>query len=332
MGRGLKPEMSVVLVTPGDYRFVRETVEHLRAQTARDRLEVVIVTPSSEGFFPDPSEMQDFHSYRLVEAGRIESTGPARAAGVLAASAPVVAFAEEHCFPEPGWAEALIKAHAEGWAAVGPVVSNANPQGATSWANFLISFAPWAEGATGGEADSLPWHNTSYKRSLLVEYGAALGEMLEAEGLIQKELCAAGRRLYVESAARTRHLNITRLSSYLLEQFHAGRRFAAARSRRERWTPPRRLVYAVGTALTPPAQMRRVLRETRRPGRASGLLPRILPPLAAGLLAHAAGEMTGYAFGAGDSYRRSSELEFHHRSRQSGREAATGDALSAAGE
>jgi len=321
MSRELTPEMSVVLVTPGDYRSLRETVGHLRAQNVSDRLEIVIVAPSSEGLFPDPSEMREFHSYRVVEAGRIESTGPARAAGVLASSAPVVAFAEEHCFPEPGWAEALIKAHAQGWSAVGPQVSNANPRSATSWANFLISFAPWAEGAAGGEAESLPWHNTSYKRSLLAGYGAALGEMLEAEGLIQTELRAAGRRLYVEPAARTRHLNITRFSSYLLEQFHAGRRFSAARTRREGWTTPRRLFYALGTALTPPLRMRDVIREVRRPGRRRGLLPRVLAPLAAGLLAHAAGEMAGYAFGAGDSYRRSSELEFHHRSYQSGREA-----------
>ena len=39
----------------------------------------------------------------------------------------VVAFGEEHCFPEPGWAQALIDAHREDYAAVGPAMHNANP-------------------------------------------------------------------------------------------------------------------------------------------------------------------------------------------------------------
>ncbi|HEX5708076.1 MAG TPA: hypothetical protein VFX96_12315 [Pyrinomonadaceae bacterium] len=38
--------MSVLIVTPDDYRTIRKTVRHLGAQTARERLEVVIVAPS----------------------------------------------------------------------------------------------------------------------------------------------------------------------------------------------------------------------------------------------------------------------------------------------
>lgn len=82
--------------------------------------------------------------------GHMRSTARARAAGVRAATAPVVALAEDHAFPAPGWAEAFIERHGEGWAAVGPVISNANPRSATSWANLLIEYAPWLEGARGG--------------------------------------------------------------------------------------------------------------------------------------------------------------------------------------
>ena len=41
--RGSAPEMSVVIVTPDGYETIRRTVEHLRAQTVKDRLELVIV-------------------------------------------------------------------------------------------------------------------------------------------------------------------------------------------------------------------------------------------------------------------------------------------------
>lgn len=314
---GRPPAMSVVLVAFDGFESVRRTISHLRAQSARDRLELVFVAPSAAALALDLSEVEDFHSHRVVEIGGVNSTGAARAAGVRGARAGVVAFAEEHCYPEPGWAEALSARHAEGWAAVAPAVSNANPKTATSRANFLLSFAPWAEGAAAGEVERLPWHNTSYKRALLAGYGDALGAMLEAEGLVQSDLRSKGHRLYFETAARARHLNISRLSSYLGEQFHAGRRFAAALTRFERTPLARRLARACAAPLAVPLRLSNVVREARRPGRGLDQLARAIVPLIAGLCAHSAGEALGHALGAGDSYRRSSEFEFRHAERLS---------------
>ena len=53
----------------------------------------------------------------------------ARAAGVRAASAPIVFIGETHSYPQPGWAEALLTAFEGPWAAVVPAIGNANPNG-----------------------------------------------------------------------------------------------------------------------------------------------------------------------------------------------------------
>jgi hypothetical protein len=42
------------------------------------------------------------------------------------ARAPIVALAEDHAFPAPGWAEALIAAHRDPWAAIGAVIRHPN--------------------------------------------------------------------------------------------------------------------------------------------------------------------------------------------------------------
>lgn len=66
------------------------------------------------------------------------STAEARAAGIRQANAPVVAFVEDHSYPDPDWAERLIEAHRKLWAAVGPVMMvNANPATMISWPIFL---------------------------------------------------------------------------------------------------------------------------------------------------------------------------------------------------
>ncbi len=198
---GSSPEMSVVLVTPDRYETIRKTVEHLRAQTVKDRLELVIVAPSAEQLALNDSEVNDFFQFRIVAVGEIRSIARAHAAGIRQASAPVVVLSEDHSFPEAGWAEALIERHRQPWAVVGPVVRNANPDSLMSWADFLLGYGTWLEPAPAGEINYLPGHNSSYKRAILLDYNRELEAMLETEFVLHRDLRAKGHRLYLEPAA-----------------------------------------------------------------------------------------------------------------------------------
>jgi glycosyl transferase family 2 len=301
--------MSVVVVTPDCYETVRKTIRHWKAQKVRDRLEIVIVAPSANRLGLDESEMRDFHQFRVVEVGTINSTARARAIGVRHASAPVVALSEDHSYPAPGWAEAIINAHKDGWAAVGPVMANANPHGMISWANLLTEYSQWIEPATCGIADHLPGHNGSYKRDVLLKYGDQLEAMLDAESILHWDLRANGHLLYLEPRARTFHQNFSAPFSWVPLRFYGGRLFAAARARN--WPLWQRLLYTGSAPFIPLVRMWRIVRELRRPGRPRHLLPRVLPTLMAGLILDGAGEMVGYAFGRGSAMARLSDMEFH---------------------
>jgi hypothetical protein len=303
--------MSVIVITPDRYETVRKTIRHLRAQRIRDRLEIVLVAPSLEGLGPDEKELSDFHQYSVVAVGDMRSTARARAAGVRKASAPIVAFAEDHAFPAPGWAEALVNAHRQEWAAVGPVMANANPKSLTSWANLLVEYGPWLEPLAGGEAEHLPGHNGSYKRELLLEYGERLEEMLDAETILQWDLRRRGHRLYLEPGARTFHENFTAPLSSSVLRFYGGRLFAASRARH--WPAWRRLLFTCGSPLIPLVRFSRLVRELGQDGRPCHLLPRVAPMLFAALVFDGAGEMVGYAFGAGRAMAVLSDMEFHRQ-------------------
>ena len=303
------PDLSVVLVTPDTYETIRRTVRYLRAQSARARIELVIVAPSANDLAPDISELGAFGSFRVVEAGAVESVARANAAGVRAAVAPVVVFVEEHSFPQPGWAEAIIAAHRRDWAAVGPVVLNANPSSPVSWADYLIGYGKWLDRKAGAEIDFLPGHNTSYKRDLLLAYGTRLEAMLEAECVLHWDLRARGHRLYLEPAAKVAHLNFSHLSSWVRVHYYNGRVFAAARARP--WGPLRRLLFAGGSPLIPVVRLWRILRDLRRAHPPLGIPPLVLPALLLGLILDAVGQMLGYAFGPGQSSRGLAALEFH---------------------
>jgi GT2 family glycosyltransferase len=303
------PDMSVIIATPDYYETIRKTIKHLRAQTVRGQLEIVIVVPSADTLSLDESELKDFHQFRVVEVGAITSIAWANAAGVRQATAPVVVLAEDHAFPAPGWAEALIAAHRQPWAAVGPAVRNANPKSLVSWADLLIAYVPWLVPAEAGVIDHLPGHNSSYKRAILLDYGPDLEAMMQAESVLHWDLRAKGYLLYLEPAATIAHMNLERLSSWIPAQLYSGRVFAAARARH--WSLLQRFLYAGSAPLIPVVRFLRIWGQLHRSSQQRSLPLGVLPILLLGLIVSAAGEMMGYAFGAGDAKQKLSKFEFH---------------------
>ena len=118
------PAMSVVVITPDRFETISMVLRHAHAQSVKEELEVVIVAPTAEVIPLDAPTLQGFRTVRVVPFEAVaSSTAAARAAGVRAARAPIVAFVEDHCFPQPGWAAALIAAHRKSCAAVGPATA-----------------------------------------------------------------------------------------------------------------------------------------------------------------------------------------------------------------
>ncbi|HET6317563.1 MAG TPA: glycosyltransferase, partial [Chloroflexota bacterium] len=236
------------------------------------------------------------------------SSAEARTAGITKARAPVVALVEDHCFPTPGWARALLRAHERAWAGVGPVILNANPKLTLSWANLLIEYGPWLHPRERGACSHMPGHNGSYKRAVLLEYGERLANMLEAESVLHWDLQRRGHAVALEPEARSRPQNFERFAPSLRLRFQAGRHFAAHRSQGWRWT--RRAVYALGSPLLPLLRTWRV-REHAARLEDTRARPWLLPAVFVLLVADAMGEAAGYAFGRGSTSTILVDLEFH---------------------
>lgn len=321
------PVLSAILITPRSYETIRKTVEHLHAQAVRDRIEIVIGVPSKAGLEPDREVLGGFWGWQVVEVGEIDNLGPVEAACVRAARGPVVVYVEEHSYPAPGWAEALVAAHAGPWAAVGPAVMNANPETAVSWTALFLDFTEFCVPRDPGPAASLANHQTSYKRDLLLAYGPRLDRFLENESTLQHDLVGKGHRLYHEPAARTTHVNVSRFGEFVGTQFIHCREFGDNRAVLGGWSRWRRLLYVAGSPLIPVLRGTRVLRQIRRSGLQRKLVLRMLPSMLLGLASAAAGEVTGYVFGKGDASQRRVTFELErlkHVSERDRRQAAGG--------
>jgi hypothetical protein len=302
--------MSVVVVVPDTFETVRKTLDHLKAQSVQAQLELIFVAPSRQSVCLPYEELLGFAGVCLVEIDAIHSAGQAKAQGIQRASAPIVAFAEDHSYPEPGWAQALIKSYVESTVAVAPVLVNSNPDSAVSWASLYLDFGPTIEPAAGGHVERLPWHNTTYRRDVLLTYGPELAAMLDVEGILLADLKSKGYTLWLECKSRTRHLNVALVSSLVREQFYGGRLFAASQAQHYHWSWWQRFGRVVGAPIVPLVRLSRTVRDIDRSGRRR-LLPRLLPLLILGLAVHASGELIGCALGMGDALQQRYVLEFH---------------------
>jgi hypothetical protein len=282
------PVLSVaVVVGPVRSRATRVVAE-LASQDVADRLEVVLVDVE-HGRDPivAPAPLR---VVRVPLAGALMSQ--ARGEAVRAASAPTIAFLEEHCYPRPGWARAVVEAHRGPWAAVGFAFENANPESWVSRSALITDYGVFVD-PPAGEADFVSGNNVSYRRDALLAFGRDLDRLLVADFNIQSLLRARGERLFVEPRALVAHENCSRL----VDVGRANRAFCRvlAAQRAVGWRLRRRLFYALTAPLVAPAVkfMRLVRRTAGRPAFAANVaaaLPLIL--LAYGW--EVAGESRGY--------------------------------------
>ena len=101
------PRISVIVATDR-YSTIRRVLRCLRSQTARSRMEVVIVMPAGARQDDDDVSLDgEFAALRFVEIPTIHPMPAARAAGIRAATAPIVFLGETHSFPEPGFVDFL---------------------------------------------------------------------------------------------------------------------------------------------------------------------------------------------------------------------------------
>ncbi|MGQ9684105.1 MAG: Gfo/Idh/MocA family oxidoreductase [Anaerolineae bacterium] len=290
------PALSVVVITPGDLTTIAGTLSCLAAQTVREQMEVIVVAPEGISQRLEAWAHAGWHSLRVVPVGKLEAVGQANRAGLMASSAPVVALVENHAYPDSRWAEALLKTHADGWAAVGPMIDNANPTSAVSWAAYLAGYGRWL-GAQAGPIDDIPGHNSSYKRDLLLALDGDLERTLETESVLHRLLLDRGHALYLQPEAKSAHVNPSRLASALAEVCLYGRLYAANRARAGSvW---RRLACIAAVPLIPWLRLRRLLPAVRHV-RAQRQVPRrTMLALLLVLVASACGEFMGYTLGAG---------------------------------
>ena len=115
----MSTDLSVVICSLNGAAGVDRCLRALAAQTGSAGLEIIVV---DDGSIDDTSSVARAHGATVIRHVTNLGLAAARNSGIRAASAPVVAFLDDDCEPEPQWAQGLLDAYGEGVIGVGGVI------------------------------------------------------------------------------------------------------------------------------------------------------------------------------------------------------------------
>lgn len=265
---GSAPELSVILVISGQRERAAQALGSVLSQTPIDRMEVLLFDLGPEAAMP--IQGSDHPRVKLTRSGPNDTLAAARLRGVRSAIAPIVAFIEEHCKMSPGWAEAIIAAHRQPWAAVGPDLVNGNPGAGISDKVFRMNYGTYVRPiGKPGPIGTIAGQNSAFKREILLRYEADLELLFYADLVLQWKMQKDGYELYYEPGAQVAHRNEHTLESLATGAFYWSWCFANVRAVVFQWGFFRRGLWIAILPLIPWIRLAKMSRRVFADKRAS---------------------------------------------------------------
>ena len=284
-----QPALSVVVAAWNGPAALRACLASLRSQAGAGPIEVVVARN-----FEAAGALAELPGVVDLPMPSGSSVPTLRAAGLARSRGSIVAFIEDHCTCDPGWADALRQAHRDGHAAVGGPVAPDQGASLRDWAVYFYDYGRFMPPCAAGPVRELSGINMSYARAALSAVPAqTAGGVYEAE--LQGELSRQGYVGHLAPGAVVTHRGHRSAREDLGQAFRFARTYAARRV-----TSPgaaRRLMLGLGALLLPALLGGRIVAAILRQRRHRITLLASLPWLGLLLAAWSAGEAAGYFTG-----------------------------------
>jgi glycosyltransferase involved in cell wall biosynthesis len=161
----------------------------------------------------------------VIERAERLYPGAVRNLGIAATRAPWVAFLAADCWAEPGWAEARLRAHRAGAAAVASAVTNPYRRNVAAWASYVALFSRRMPGAP---PDAVLRYGVSYERTLFDRFGTFREDLRAAEDTEFHQRLQGEVEIAWAPAVRTAHRHPRRMTELLRDQYRRGARSVAS--------------------------------------------------------------------------------------------------------
>jgi glycosyltransferase involved in cell wall biosynthesis len=216
--------ISVVVCSYNARDVIDRSLSSLREQDIEDPFEVIVVDSGTDG--TADRVRSSYPEVRLVRSKERLWPGPARNAGLRAATGTYVAFLPADGVAKPDWLRRRVAAHREGYAAIGGSITNGTPRHPVGTAGYFLEYSALIPSDRVLAEQAIP-HCLSYERALFDRLGdfpegAETGE----DTVFNERLLEAGVEIGFDERAQLDHLNLNGVGPYLRHQYGHGRGLA----------------------------------------------------------------------------------------------------------
>lgn len=289
-------ELSVVVTSVKGGTYIFDCLASLGRQNCETEAEVIVVDRCSNG--TAAQILERFPGVTLLKAPVGAGIPELRAIGIEKSHGRIVAITQDHCVLPDNWFHEILTAHKSDYAAIGGAVENSSIWSLTDWASFLCEYSESMLPIANGEVERVAGNNVAYKRQALNRIDKSTLHNCW-EYFVQDEMRKNGDRLLSLPSLVVSHRTKFGFMKFLSQRYYFSRSFAAMRRGRMKWH--KSLAAAILTPALPPIILSRIVRNVVRKKRYGRQLLLSSPCLIVFLLAYAAGEFCGYAFGMGNS-------------------------------
>jgi hypothetical protein len=291
--------MTVVVVTGCQRHRAERNLACLLSQTALDSMEIVVTDTTP---YLGTLRGSEHASVRCLQRPDLNDVSSASAEAVRQARGEIIAFLEDHSYPSPGWAEAVIEAYNRPVAMVNYAFIDTEPQTYLSRSFLMTEYGRWMAPVRPGPILIAASNNISYRREVLLRFEDRLEDWLKVEYLMHRRIRELGGIVWLEPMAIVAHENWVRLTDGLRANAAMKRVTAGLlTSMRGRWRLPRRFFYAAAMTIAPALHLWRLARSLwNRPSLWLHFLAAL--PVSVAVYCYASYyEALGYLFGPGHS-------------------------------
>lgn len=220
-------DASVIVLSYNSQKTIRTSLDSLAAQQTSVRFEVIVVDSSTDATATIVSH--EYPWVRLVRLTRRALPGETRNVGVERAKGTIIAFLASDCVAAPDWLNNRMEGHDEGFAAVGGVITNANPGNLVGWANYLMEYALCLPNRPREVMKGKIIHNLSYRSELFSRYGSFPPDLpLGEDTVFNRRLMLGDETVLFDPRVRTGHINPSSLRHLLEHHYGHGKYFMRA--------------------------------------------------------------------------------------------------------
>ncbi|MBI1747149.1 MAG: glycosyltransferase [Acidobacteria bacterium] len=290
------PKLSIIIASVNGLGCLRECLEAIERQPERAQAEILVVDRC--GGETAAGVRNHFPNVRLISVAGHMSIPKMRAMGWRESRGDILVFTEDHCMADQRWLAEILKAHADGHAAVGGAVENGSVESIVDWSVFFCEYSQCMRPIPAGIVADIPGNNASYNRRALMKCEDLLQEGVW-EHFLHEALKANGIQLISVPAIVVYHKKSFGVLEFLQQRYHYGRSFAAMRVAHA--SLGRRLFYLLFSPALPALLLPRIAKRVLVKQRYLREFYLSLPLLFLYTISWAFGEFCGYLLGPGHS-------------------------------